>query len=223
MRALLIEDNADFAGLLREGLERRSISVEHAASLAMAELQLADNAYDAIILDLGLPDGDGVEWLNAMRKDRPPVLILSARGALDERVLGLDSGADDYLVKPAEVDEIAARLRALLRRPGTRSAVLLEAGPLTFDPASREVHCNGEPIGFGRKETDFLEVLMRRPGKVVPRESIEAVLYGLEEAVTPNALEALASRIRKRLADAGAGDVLHTVRGVGYFISKDQS
>ena len=117
MRVLLIEDNADFASLLTEGLTKRSISSEHAATLRDADLFLASNAYDAIILDLGLPDGDGVDWLNALPQNRPPVLILSARGALTERVLGLDSGADDYLVKPAEVDEIAARLRALLRRP----------------------------------------------------------------------------------------------------------
>ncbi|PQA86470.1 response regulator transcription factor [Hyphococcus luteus] len=223
MRVLLIEDNADFASLLAEGLDKRSIASEHAPTLKAAALRLSDNAYDAIILDLGLPDGDGVDWLNSLRDDRPPVLILSARGALPERILGLDSGADDYLVKPAEIDEIAARLRALLRRPGSRDPVILSAGALTFDPVSREVKYEDRPIALGRKETDFLELLMRRAGKVVPRESIEAVLYGLEDAVTPNALEALASRLRRRLAEAGADNSLHTVRGVGYFIKGDPS
>lgn len=223
MRVLLIEDNTDFASLLAEGLAKRSISSEHAPTLKAAALRLSDNAYDAIILDLGLPDGDGVDWLNSLRDDRPPVLILSARGALTERILGLDSGADDYLVKPAEIDEIAARLRALLRRPGSRDPVVLSAGGLTFDTVSREVKHEDQPIALGRKETDFLELLMRRAGKVVPRESIEAVLYGLDEAVTPNALEALASRVRRRLAEAGADNCLHTVRGVGYFIKGEPS
>lgn len=221
MRVLLIEDNADFASLLAEGLEKRAISSEHAANLAEAEERLAVSAYDALILDLGLPDGDGVDWLNALPDDRAPVLILTARGALSERVLGLDSGADDYLVKPAEVDEIAARLRALLRRPGARDPVVLSAGDLSFDTSSREARYDGTPIALGRKESDFLEILMRRAGKVAPRESIEAALYGLDEAVTPNALEALASRVRRRLAEAGADDMLHTVRGVGYFIKGD--
>jgi len=223
MRVLLIEDNADFASLLAEGLAKRSISSEHAANLQTAELRLSANAYDAIILDLGLPDGDGVDWLNALPEDRPPVLILSARGALMERVLGLDAGADDYLVKPAEIDEIAARLRAMIRRPGARAPVVLSVGNLTFDTASRDVSYDGASIAFGRKETDFLELLMRRAGRVVPRESIEAVLYGLDEAVTPNALEALASRVRRRLSEAGANGMLHTVRGVGYFIRGDAS
>ncbi len=218
MRILLIEDNSDFAGLLAEGLAKRSIAAEHAPDLSVAGLRMADGAYDALILDLGLPDGDGIDWLHTLPEDRPPVLILSARGALDERVLGLDSGADDYLVKPAEIDEIAARLRALLRRPGSRDPIVLRSGGLTLDTSSREVRFNGEPLSFGRKETEFLEILLRRVGKVAPREMIEAGLYGLDEPVTPNALEALASRIRRRLADVGAAGVLHTVRGVGYFV-----
>jgi two-component system response regulator QseB len=223
MRVLIIEDNTDFASLLAEGLDKRSISSEHAPDLETAELCLSSNAYDAVILDLGLPDGDGVDWLNGLGEDRPPVLILSARGALTERILGLDSGADDYLVKPAEVDEIAARLRALLRRPGSREPIVLRAGDLTFDTVSREVRYGGAPVSLGRKETEFLELLMKRAGKVVSRESIEGVLYGLDEAVTPNALEALASRVRRRLSEAGVADILHTVRGVGYFIEGDGS
>lgn len=221
MRILLIEDNNDFAALLVEGLTRRAISAERASDLSTAALHMAGATYDAIILDLGLPDGDGIDLLNGLSEDRPPVLILSARGALDERVLGLDSGADDYLVKPAEVDEIAARLRALLRRPGSRDPVVLRVGDLAFDTSSREISFNEKPLNFGRKETEFLEILMRRAGKVAPREVIESTLYGLDEPVTPNALEALASRIRRRLADAGATEILHTVRGVGYFIKGD--
>lgn len=220
MRVLLIEDNADFAGLLAEGLDRRGIASDAARDLKSASMFLDATRYDALVLDLGLPDGDGVEFLQSLPEVRPPALILSARGALEERVLGLDAGADDYLVKPAEIEEIAARLRAIVRRPGAREPAALSAGPLTLDAATREVRFEDAPIAFGRKETEFLELLMRRAGKVVARESLESVIYGMDEAVTPNALDALASRVRRRLGEAGAEDILHTVRGVGYFIGE---
>lgn len=217
MRILLIEDNEQLASLAKEGLNRRGIAVDIAPNLRIAREFLALGSFDAIILDLGLPDGDGIDWLRVSADDRPPVLVLSARHTLDERVLGLDSGADDYLVKPAEVDEIAARLRALMRRPGARQAKLLSRGRIELDTDTREVRVADHAVFLGRKETDLLEALMRRKG-VVSREAIEAAVYGLSDAVTPNALEALASRLRRRLADAGENDVLHTVRGVGYYL-----
>lgn len=218
MRILLIEDNEQLSALTEEGLNRCGIAVDVAPNLGIAREFLALGSFDAIILDLGLPDGDGIDWLKASSDDRPPVLVLTARHTLDERVLGLDSGADDYLVKPAEVDEIAARLRALTRRPKWRQVSLLSRGRIELDTDTREVRVSDHAVPLGRKETDLLEALMRRKG-VVSREAIEAAVYGLSDAVTPNALEALASRLRRRLADAGENDVLHTVRGVGYYLA----
>ena len=138
MRILIVEDNARMAELLSEGLGKRGFACDTATDLAGADDYMAVTAYEGIILDLGLPDGDGLDWLGTLPPDRPPVLALTGRGALEERITGLDAGADDYLVKPAEVEEIAARLRAILRRPGTRRPTLLSSGALSFDPATRE-------------------------------------------------------------------------------------
>lgn len=220
MRLLVIEDNMRMAELIGQGLGKRGFACDLAGSLAAADDHIAVTAYDALVLDLGLPDGDGVDWLRSLPADRPPVLILTARHTLEDRVAGLDSGADDYLVKPAEIEEIAARLRALLRRPGSRAPALLELGALSFDPATREARVHGEALRLGRRESDLLEILLRRAGAVTPRETIEQALYGWDEEVTPNALEAAASRLRRRLVDAGAGDILRAVRGVGYYLGE---
>jgi len=217
MRTLIIEDNAELAGLLAERLAARGIDSDIASCLADADDHVAVGQFDAIMLDLGMPDGDGIDWLRRLPADRPPVLILSARSTLDDRVTGLDTGADDYLVKPAEIDEIAARLRALVRRPGRRDPVVLQVGNVVFDTTSRQAEISGRPLPIGKKESDFLEVLLRNPGRVVPRERLEGVLYSASDPVSPNALEAVASRLRRRFAEAGESDILHTVRGVGYF------
>ncbi len=219
MRVLLIEDNEQLSSLTTRGLTRHGFAVDCARNLGVAREFLALGSFDAIILDLGLPDGDGIDWLQGAPDDRPPVLVLSARNTVDERVLGLDSGADDYLVKPAEVEEIAARLRALIRRPGSRQTALLLRGNIQLNTDTRDVRVAGRSMLFGRKEVDLLEVLMRRNG-VVARETIESAVYGLSDPVTPNALDALASRLRRRLADAGEENVLHTVRGVGYYLEE---
>lgn len=220
MRILIVEDNARMAELLGEGLGKRGFACDAATDLAGADDHMAVTAYEGIILDLGLPDGDGLDWLGTLPPDRPPVLALTGRGALEERITGLDAGADDYLVKPAEVEEIAARLRAILRRPGTRRPTLLRSGTLSFDPATRETRVKDQVLKLGRREADLLELLLRRSGAVTPRETIEAALYGWNEDVTPNAIEAVASRLRRRLTEAGAGDILHTVRGVGYYLGE---
>ena len=220
MRTLIIEDNAELARLLAERLSARGIESDTAGSIAEADDHVAVGKFDAIMLDLGLPDGDGIDWLRSLPADRPPVLILSARSTLDDRVTGLDTGADDYLVKPAEVDEIAARLRALVRRPGRRDPVVLKVGNVTFDTTSRQAEIDGQALAIGRKEADFLEILLRNAGKVVPRERLEGTLYSASDPVTPNALEAVASRLRRRFAEAGEDDILHTVRGVGYFFGR---
>ncbi len=139
MRLLIVEDNERMAALIADGLQRRGFVCDVAHDLAQADAAMGSASYDAIILDLGLPDGDGIDWLASRRKyqQMPPAIIQTARGALEDRVTGLDSGADDYIVKPFEIDELAARIRALLRRPGVRTQPVIEVGMLRFDTASR--------------------------------------------------------------------------------------
>ena len=220
MRILIVEDNLRLGKLMHDGLGARGFSVDLAATLAGADDAIGSAAYDAIILDLGLPDGDGVEWLREERYDRglPPVIIVSARDGLGDRVLGLDSGADDYLVKPIEVEELAARLRALLRRPGSRSLPVIRSGRLKFDVAARTASVDDHVIELTRREASLLELLIRRAGMVVNRSAIEQALYSFDEPVTPNAIEAIVSRLRQKLTEADQPGVLVTVRGVGYLL-----
>lgn len=220
MRLLIVEDNERLAGLIAQGLGRRGFSCDIAPDLAAADACLESAAFDAVILDLGLPDGDGMTWLQRQRSLRQliPALMLTARDGLEDRIAGLDSGADDYLVKPVDIEELAARVRALLRRPGPRAATTLEAGSLTFDPVSREARCDERVLDLARREADLLELLMRRLGTVVVRDTIETTLYSFNEPVTPNAVEATVSRLRRKLDEAGLAGQLHTVRGVGYML-----
>lgn len=220
MRLLIVEDNERLASVVAERLGARGFGVDTVADLKSADAALDSCSYDGVILDLGLPDGDGLEWLKARRTggEAPPTLILTARTALDDRVAGLDAGADDYLVKPFELDELAARLRALLRRPGRRESPMLQHGSVRFDTATREGSFEGEDLALARREADLLETLMRRAGTVVTRASLEQTLYSGEDDITPNALEASASRLRRKLEQAGGGDYLHTIRGVGYML-----
>lgn len=220
MRALIIENHARMVELLAEGLDRRGFAADIAANLADAEAALSSASHDVIVLDLGLPDGDGLAWLEDRRRHGPlpPVLILTARGALKDRVTGLNAGADDYLVKPVDLDELAARLRALLRRPGNRIDPVLTVGRLSFNTADRTATIEGRRIALFRREADLLELLMRRAGAVVRRETIEEALYSFNEPVTGNAVEAVVSRLRRKLEQAGLSGALQTVRGLGYML-----
>lgn len=220
MRVLIVEDNDRLAKLMAEGLQRRGFSCDIACNLADADSAMDGAAYDAIVLDLGLPDGDGIDWLGAKRRARhvAPALIVTARGALEDRVAGLDGGADDYVVKPIEIEELAARIRALLRRPGPRAQTVIEIGSLSFDTAARAAHYQCNEIDLSRREADLLELLMRRAGTVVRRGVIEDALYSFNEPVTPNAVEAAMSRLRRKIDEAGAGGKLHTIRGIGYML-----
>lgn len=220
MRVLIIEDNARLAQLSAHGLDRLGFACDCAASLTSAKGALDAGVFDLVVLDLGLPDGDGLDWLRAERGRRtmPPVLIVTARDGLEDRVSGLDAGGDDYLVKPFAIEELAARLRALARRPGMRAPVVIEVGLLRFDSSSRSVTVADRIIETTRRETDLLELLMRRAGTVVRKGSIEDALYSFDEAASPNAVEAVVSRLRRRLEAAGAAEMLHTVRGVGYLL-----
>lgn len=222
MRLLLVEDTARLGSLLSEGLGRDGFVVDWCQDLADASIAAASVAYDLILLDLGLPDGDGLDWVRALRgaADRTPILVLTARGGLEDRVTGLDAGADDYLVKPFELSELAARCRAILRRPGQRSSPVLSLGALTFDIANRQAAFEEEAIDLPRREGDLLEILMRRAGSVVTRGVLEESLYAFNEPVTPNAVEVTVSRLRRRLDEAGCSGWLHTVRGLGYLLKE---
>lgn len=218
LRLLIIEDRKRIAGLIAEGLTPFGYQSDCAHLLSRADEMLGVTDYSAVVLDLGLPDGDGREWLLEHRSSgfTKPVLIVSARGTLVERIKGLDSGADDYLTKPFAIVELAARLRAILRRPGGRADALLKVGVIEFDPSTRLGTCNAERLNLSPREGALLELFMRRAGTVVTRSQIETAIYAYEQEVTPNAVDAMVSRLRRKLKTAGEG--LKTLRGIGYML-----
>ena len=218
MRLLLVEDNARLASLIREGLDRQGFAVDWCETVDGAEHALRINDYDLMLLDLGLPDGEGLDLVRSLRRrqDMMPILVLTARGGLDDRVMGLDAGADDYLVKPFQIPELAARCRALLRRPGASLGTHLTVGNVILDSAGRSVMVGGIRINATPREVDLLECLLRRAGHVVAKPALEGALYSMDAEVTPNALEACMSRLRKHLSAAAADVQIRTVHGVGY-------
>ena len=219
MKILLVEDHRELRDLIAEHFVGRGFIVDAVGSAEEARAALATGAYDVLILDLGLPDSDGMELLRTAPMLVPggvPTLVVTARDALEDRLLGLNEGADDYLVKPFSLLELEARLRAVLRRPGTREGPKLSCGALLYDAASREVSVRGELIEMSRRESDLLEALLRASGRVVVRDILEEQLYSFNEPVTPNALEAVVSRLRRRLMNAEAGVRVETRRGIGY-------
>jgi len=224
MRLLLVEDNKRLAETTKEGLEKESFTVDWFDTVGESEAAIETVAYDAIVLDLGLPDGDGMDILKQLRarKSSTPVLILTARDGVEDRVKGLDGGADDYLLKPFAMSELVARIRALLRRPGGALGLTLTAGNVSFDTAAREVRVGETVISVSRREMGVLEQLMRRYGRVVPKDVLEDKLYGFGEEVTSNSVEVHISRLRKRLTKAEADISVHTLRGVGYLLSEDE-
>jgi len=223
MRMLLVEDNERLAKTTKQGLERESFAVDTFGTASEAEAALETVSYDAVILDLGLPDGNGLTILRNMREQgsTTPVIILTARDGVDDRVKGLDTGADDYLLKPFAMEELVARVRALLRRPGGALGLTLTAGNISFDTTAREVRVNEVPINVSRREMGVLEQLMRRNGRVVPKDVLEDKLYGFGEEVLSNSVEVHISRLRKRLSKADASITIHTLRGVGYLLSEE--
>jgi DNA-binding response OmpR family regulator len=225
MRLLLIEDNDRLAEFVVKGLTAAGFTTDRVARLEDATAAVAAARFDAAVLDLGLPDGDGGDWLKRRRAagDSLPVLVLTARGATADKVRGLDAGADDYLAKPFEMVELVARVKALLRRPGAALAMTLEVANLAFDTTHREVTVEGRPLPLSRGELTLLELLLRRAGRVVPRRVLEEGLYGFDDDVGPNSLEAHVSRLRKKLEAAGAGLRIHTLRGIGYLASEEDA
>jgi DNA-binding response OmpR family regulator len=224
MRVLLVEDNAELADLLVPALGRHGFAADVMNSAANAEEAMATTSYAAVILDLGLPDEDGLLLLKRLRKAgaNVQVLILTARGSVADRVDGLQAGADDYLTKPFAVEELAARLQALLRRPGEMLSQSLKVGELSLDPQSRQVAIAGRPEPFSAREVDILELLMRRTGRVVQKGYVEDHLFGLNAPVGSNAVEVAIHRLRKHLQALDARAAVHTVKGVGYFIAEDK-
>lgn len=220
MRILIIEDNVRIAALTAEGLEATGFCCDIAQTLGSASELLSATSYDILVLDLGMPDGNGRDWLAEARGGglTTPVIMLTARSALGDRINGLDAGADDYLIKPFAIEELAARIRALLRRPGARSNAVLTVGPISFDTIARAGSCHGAPLNLSQREAALLELMLIKAGSVVSRDQIEASLYSFDDPVTPNAIEVLVSRVRKKLGAQGAQDQLVTLRGVGYLM-----
>ena len=221
MRILIVEDDETLADGLSVGLRLQGFTPELVTCCADAREALAQGGFSAVVLDLMLPDGSGLDLLAALRAggDRVPVLLLTALDQVRDRIGGLDAGADDYLLKPFAMEELIARLRALLRRPGQALGRKLTAGNVEFDTVAREVSVGGVPAVFSRRETDLLEILLRRQGRVVPKDAIEEGLYAFGDEVSSNTVEVAVHRLRKRLADAGADIEVHTLRGIGYVLS----
>lgn len=222
MRLLLAEDEAELAAVLSAALQSHDLVVDHVATLADAAEALKSNRYDALLLDRSLPDGDGLSLLGQSRSATlnasTPAIMLTARGDLADRIEGLDKGADDYLAKPFATAELMARLRAVLRRPGTLGTAPLKLGALTFDILNREASVRGNPLVLPRRELLVLEALMRRAGRTVERSVLENAVYGIDDEIQSNALDTHVSRLRRRLEAAEAGVDIHTIRGVGHLL-----
>src|ERR1700688_3770014 len=224
MRLLVVEDNEQLAELLTKGLQAAGYETDVLASLEEASTVLRTTFYAALILDLGLPDGDGLALLRELRqRDNPiPVLVLTARGGLHDRVQGLRSGADDYLVKPFALEELIARLEAQLRRPGQLLGNSLRIANLEFDLRNRQASIDDQPQVLSSRETAVLELLMRSKGRVVSKKQVEDHIFGLSGEVASNAVEVYVHRLRKQLSDKGAKVQIHTIRGVGYLIAEEK-
>jgi DNA-binding response OmpR family regulator len=224
MRLLLVEDNERFAVLLKRGLVAAGFVVDVLPTAEDAAAALRASRFDVVVLDLGLPDADGLDVLGAMRRrqDATPVLILTARGSLEDRVVGLQSGADDYLVKPFALEELVARLHALLRRPGNLLGATLKLGNIALDTEARQVFVGDQPVFFSAREIAVLEQLLRRSGRVVAKTLLADNLYGLSQEIGSNAVEVYVHRLRRHFAEMGASVQIHTLRGVGYLITEEK-
>lgn len=223
-RILLVEDHARLARLVTSGLSAAGIAVDVVQRLDEAWQALQQVAYGALVLDRGLPDGDGLHLLARMRaaKLSIPCLILSARDALNDRVEGLDAGADDYLPKPFAMDELVARVRALLRRPVDSLPSEPVHGDLRLRPVQGMLHCGDECVSLAASELQIMLLLMRKGGDTVRRSALEAAGWGLSEAVTPNALAVALHRIRRKLGAVGSRMKIVNVRGTGYALREDE-
>jgi two-component system response regulator QseB len=217
MRLLLVEDDTMIGRAMRQGLGDAGFTVDWVADGGAAELALANGVYDLAVLDLGLPGKDGMAVLEGLRgrRDPLPVLIVTARDAVPDRIAGLNAGADDYVLKPFDLDELVARVRALLRRHAGGGSPLLEHGKLSLDPLRREVRLAGQAVQLSAREFAILEALMQRPGAVLSREQLEDAVYGWGQELGSNAVEVHLHHLRRKLG----ADTIRNVRGVGYKVS----
>ncbi|MFB9948818.1 response regulator transcription factor [Rhizobium puerariae] len=223
MRLLLIEDERELAAALSVALGKHGIVTDHTTHLADAFELTLQNDYDAILLDRRLPDGEGLTFIPKLRQagTDAPIIVLTARNEPLERVEGLNVGADDYLGKPFLVEELMARVRAVLRRPPSLAEPGIVAGRMTIDPLHLNVTIETISLDLPRRELLVLVTLAKRKGKTVLRSTLEAAVYNYEEEIQSNALDAHISRLRKRLQDAGTGVVIHNIRGVGYLLKEE--
>jgi two-component system, OmpR family, response regulator QseB len=220
MRILVVEDDALLGDALQMGLRQRGFDTDWVKDGVAAELALRTGTFLAVVLDLGLPRLDGVELLRTERArgSKLPVLVLTARDAIEDRVRGFDTGADDYVVKPVDLDELAARLRALVRRSRGEAAPVLAMGELRLDPAARTVTYRGTPVELKVKEFNLLQELLLNAGRVLSRQQIEERLYAWGEEVESNAVEVHIHHLRRKLAPG----LIRTVRGVGYMLPRER-
>ena len=218
MRVLVVEDDVMIGRAVADGLQADGHAVDWVRDGAAAELALKHGPYELAVLDLGLPRKDGFEVLKALRRARieVPVLIMTARDAVADRIAGLDHGADDYLVKPFDLDELLARARAVIRRRAGRGSSELRYGALTLDPVRRQVTFRGQPVALSQREFALLEALMQEPGAVLSREKLEDAVYGWGEEVGSNSVEVHLHHLRRKLVP----ELVRNVRGVGYRIAR---
>ncbi len=219
MRLLLIEDDAMIGETVLNVLRREHYAVDWVRDGSMADQALRTAGYDLVLLDLGLPKRDGLDVLRALRSRRStvPVLIATARDGVSDRIAGLDAGADDYVVKPYDTDELLARIRALLRRSAGRAEPAFEHKGVSLNPATREASVNGQPVSLSAREWAVLEPLIARPGAVLSRTQLEEKLFSWKDDVSSNAVEVYIHGVRKKLGN----DFIQTVRGLGYLVPKE--
>ncbi len=218
MRLLLVEDDLMIGEVVLETLRSEGFAVDWVKDGAMADTALRAQIYDLVVLDLGLPKKDGLDVLRSMRarKQRMPVLIATARDAVEQRIAGLDAGADDYVVKPYDIDELLARIRAQLRRASGRAEPVYEYGNVTINPATKEVTVDGAPVILSAREWAVLEPLLARPGLILSRAQLEEKLFGWKDDVSSNAVEVYIHGLRRKLGSK----LIQNVRGVGYLVPK---
>lgn len=222
MRILLAEDDEILSNGISKALRQCGYTVDHVATGYDADVAIATAPFDLAILDLGLPKMEGFEVLKRMRASgkRFPVLIVTARDGLEDRVSGLDFGADDYMIKPFDLPELEARVRALIRRSNYGAETEIVYGPVRMDTASRSITISGEPIEFSSRELAVFELLLQRPGRVVSKEQLLEHMYGFDEEVSQNAVEVLMHRLRKKIEPYGLS--VRTIRGLGYVLENEQ-